>query len=240
MVIQVASYDIWRTLLKASKEYNTERARLIGEHLGWNGDLDTVVEAVRASSKQLDKLMDDTGEQFGFAPRVQLTASSLGLYAPSIEQIEVLEAEVNAAHLAMPPSLMEASLPEVFARHKDEGRRIAVISNTGMTSGKILRDLLDVTGLLRYVDYELYSDELGIAKPDERVFVSLMTRANVFASEILHVGDNAVADVRGAKRAGCYALLYDPKSEICGTAIAHHEDVFIHTIVRRVRDAAEV
>ncbi|HMK85325.1 MAG TPA: HAD family hydrolase, partial [Steroidobacteraceae bacterium] len=42
----------------------------------------------------------------------------------------------------------------------------------------------------------------GAAKPDARIFAALADLAGVDAGEILHVGDDPVADVVGARQAG--------------------------------------
>lgn len=42
----------------------------------------------------------------------------------------------------------------------------------------------------------------GVAKPDPRIFARLIELAALPAAQILHVGDDAIADVAGAQRAG--------------------------------------
>jgi FMN hydrolase / 5-amino-6-(5-phospho-D-ribitylamino)uracil phosphatase len=42
----------------------------------------------------------------------------------------------------------------------------------------------------------------GAAKPDARIFAALLDLAGVAAEEILHVGDDPIADVVGARQAG--------------------------------------
>ena len=46
----------------------------------------------------------------------------------------------------------------------------------------------------------------GAAKPDTRIFAALIDMAGVSAAEITHVGDDPVADVVGATRAGMQAV----------------------------------
>ena len=46
----------------------------------------------------------------------------------------------------------------------------------------------------------------GAAKPDARIFAALLAMAGVEAHEVLHIGDDPLADVVGATRAGMQAV----------------------------------
>ncbi len=46
----------------------------------------------------------------------------------------------------------------------------------------------------------------GAAKPDARIYAALIRMAGVSAAEILHVGDDPLADVDGARQAGMQTL----------------------------------
>ncbi len=46
----------------------------------------------------------------------------------------------------------------------------------------------------------------GAAKPDARIFARLMKLAGVEAAQVLHIGDDPLADVIGARRAGMQAV----------------------------------
>ena len=46
----------------------------------------------------------------------------------------------------------------------------------------------------------------GAAKPDERIFMRMLGEAGVRAADVLHIGDDPLADVVGAQRAGLRAV----------------------------------
>jgi putative hydrolase of the HAD superfamily len=48
--------------------------------------------------------------------------------------------------------------------------------------------------------------DAGVAKPDPRIFEHLFTVAAVRPSQVLHVGDDPVTDVAGARAAGCRSV----------------------------------
>lgn len=61
---------------------------------------------------------------------------------------------------------------------------------------------LAVIGLAGYFEHALAAREAGMLKPDPRIFALLLERAGLEPQRVLHVGDDVVADVEGARRAG--------------------------------------
>ena len=89
---------------------------------------------------------------------------------------------------------------------RDAGLTAAVISNSNGT----VRSLLAGLGLTRYLDFVVDSGEVGVEKPDPRIFRLALARASVAPSEALYVGDLYSVDVLGARAAGLDAILIDP------------------------------
>lgn len=62
-----------------------------------------------------------------------------------------------------------------------------------------------------YFMFQLYSDEIGISKPNHSVFDLVFHKVNdhcrVTKSEVVHIGDNKFADYLGAKNYGFQAIL---------------------------------
>jgi putative hydrolase of the HAD superfamily len=61
---------------------------------------------------------------------------------------------------------------------------------------------LAAIGLARFFEHAVAARDAGVLKPDPRIFALLLQRAGVAAERALHVGDDVVADVEGARRAG--------------------------------------
>jgi putative hydrolase of the HAD superfamily len=61
---------------------------------------------------------------------------------------------------------------------------------------------LEVIGLAQYFEHTLAAREAGVLKPDPRIFAQLLERAGAEPQRALHVGDDAVSDVEGARAAG--------------------------------------
>jgi len=61
---------------------------------------------------------------------------------------------------------------------------------------------LAAIGIARYFEASLAARDAGMLKPDPRIFQILLGSAGVEPGQALHVGDDALADVEGARRAG--------------------------------------
>jgi FMN hydrolase / 5-amino-6-(5-phospho-D-ribitylamino)uracil phosphatase len=61
---------------------------------------------------------------------------------------------------------------------------------------------LAAIGLARFFEQALAARDAGMLKPDPRIFALLLQRAGLEPGRTLHVGDDVVADVEGARRAG--------------------------------------
>jgi putative hydrolase of the HAD superfamily len=99
-----------------------------------------------------------------------------------------------------------AGVPDALARLRASGRRLAVVSNANGT----LRAHFDRLGLAGFFDVVLDSTEVGLEKPDPRLFEVALMRSGARAAATVHVGDLYHVDVVGARAAGLRAVLVDP------------------------------
>ncbi|MDE2348451.1 MAG: HAD-IA family hydrolase [Gammaproteobacteria bacterium] len=65
---------------------------------------------------------------------------------------------------------------------------------------------LGLCGIAGFFSGHLSARSVGAAKPDPRMFAALAASAGVPAADILHIGDDPLADVEGARRAGMQAV----------------------------------
>lgn len=91
-------------------------------------------------------------------------------------------------------------------RARDAGCVVGVISNS---NGSVRRALEDA-GLGAYLDFVIDSSEVGMTKPDPRIFALGLDAARTRAAETCYVGDSYFVDVVGARGAGLEAVLFDP------------------------------
>jgi putative hydrolase of the HAD superfamily len=224
MKIRLISFDVWSTLVKANKTYKAARVALLAQAVGISD-----IAAVKAAMNDADDILDartiQTGEQYGFDHRVNETCRLLSVPTPSLP---ALYRAISDAFLADLPSLTEDGLPAMLANLKAQGYLVAVNSNTGFVTADLMREMLAKVGIYEHVDFGLFSDEIGAAKPSPRVYSHLVEVSGVPASEILHVGDNRDTDYNGALASGLVALLYDPQGVETATSICTLSALDIH------------
>ncbi len=104
---------------------------------------------------------------------------------------------------------VEPGAADMLADFRDQGLKLAVVSNT-FVPGKVLDRHMEMLGLLRYFPQRIYSCEVRFRKPDRRIFQLALERAGLAASEAIFVGDSLAADIRGGRRAGMVTVLKDP------------------------------
>jgi REG-2-like HAD superfamily hydrolase len=114
---------------------------------------------------------------------------------------------------------------------KKKGIKMGVISNFDERLGDILKQV----ELDRYFDFVLTSVDVKREKPDAEIFHEALSLGKVEPSQAAHVGDNIMADYRGARNVGMTAFLldrkikYDSKSPI-------YEDVDKKYVINRLSD----
>lgn len=84
--------------------------------------------------------------------------------------------------------------------------RLGVISDSGLSIGKTLREFLKRDGLLDCFTCTTFSDEAGVSKPHTRIFQITLDKLGVQPHEAVHVGDLVHSDIAGAKAIGMFAV----------------------------------
>src|SRR5262249_41006128 len=92
------------------------------------------------------------------------------------------------------------------------GVRLAVVSNWDVS----LVPPLERVGIADRFEHVVHSAGVGATKPDPRVFEAALALLGLPADRVLHVGDDPVNDVQGARAAGIRALLLDRSGAASG------------------------
>jgi putative hydrolase of the HAD superfamily len=102
----------------------------------------------------------------------------------------------------------------------------SILSNTGFIRGKTLRKVLNQLNLDSYFDFQLYSDEAGMSKPNPDFFKLMLNQVAVIKKieklcfdQIIHIGDNEKADVKGACAVGIQSLLINSNDQSISSLI---------------------
>jgi len=106
------------------------------------------------------------------------------------------------------------ALPTLRGLH-EQSKPLAVVSNWDPALPTLLAEL----GLAEFFNFVLPSAEIGIEKPDGRIFRLALQRLGLRSQEVVHVGDQYEADVVGARAVGITPILLDRKGQ------TRHQDV---------------
>jgi len=109
---------------------------------------------------------------------------------------------------------------------KSRGKGLHIISN-GFSEVQSIK--LEQSGLIHFFDTVICSDELGVSKPDSRIFKHALTLSGANPIKSVMIGDHLRSDVLGASANGMLAVLFDPKD-------AHKNLIG----VTKIRDLAEL
>lgn len=124
-----------------------------------------------------------------------------------------------------------AGAAQTLAALARAGVSCALICDTGLTPGRVVRAHLDHHGLLRPLAAQIFSDEIGVPKPDPRVFRTALAALGASPEQALHVGDLRRTDVVGARALGMTAVRirdrHDDTSELCEAdhVVGSHADL---------------
>ncbi|HSI21250.1 MAG TPA: HAD family hydrolase [Verrucomicrobiae bacterium] len=205
--IQLASFDVWKTLIKSNPEFKPRREALFMEAFGIAPDQAQEFSIVaRNIDVACDEETDRTGIQFGPADRLRKIAEAMGC-SVSEEAIEDAAQAAQTLFVELLPLWNEPELLNSLLRIKEKGIRLAIVSNTGFLDGVNMRLAFETMGLMPHISTAIFSNEVGVAKPDPAIFRALVDQSGVHPANILHIGDNPLADYGGATRAGLQAVL---------------------------------
>lgn len=132
-------------------------------------------------------------ERFGAAP-------DDGIIARTARRIEQSGAHANLQ--------LQTGAAEVIPALAGAGIKLGLISDTGLTPGRILLGFLKRDGLLPHFSSLTFSDETGFPKPDPRMFQRTLAPLGVAPAEAAHVGDTPRTDIAGAQAVGMRAIRF--------------------------------
>ena len=208
--VRAVTVDFWGTLVlegpRADDRYRDRRLANFQSILRGAG--------FRITPRALSKGYEQSGRELSWVWAENRDVPVLRHVASLLEGAESgLSARVAGATLEAlieayaAPALLLPPDPDTGARRGLEalaarGLRLAVVSNTMRTPGRTLRRVLEAHGLLAPFQHLTFSDEVGVRKPAAEIFRLTLEALGVPAAEAVHVGDDAVLDVRGAREAG--------------------------------------
>jgi epoxide hydrolase-like predicted phosphatase len=93
---------------------------------------------------------------------------------------------------------------------------------TNAYDGVEQRKRIAFSGLHKYFDEILISGDIGVYKPDPKVFHTLLNRIGVVPENAIYIGDSIKHDVAGANSAGMKSVLFSKSSKILSSEAHFH------------------
>jgi putative hydrolase of the HAD superfamily len=221
-MLKAVTFDFWGTLYDPAFP-REERIKLLQDTLARQGQpvqLPDLERAVDQAWKMLDEAWRRDRRSPGVGPWLDQVLGSLGATLPNPTRADLGRA-IEEVYLTTRKPLLLAGVAEVLpilARRY----RLGLISDVGLTPGRLLREILRSDRLLTRFDALCFSDEVGVTKPAPRIFRRALDLLEVTAAQAVHVGDLPETDLAGARAVGMRAILFLGRSgRTDGVPLAH-------------------
>jgi putative hydrolase of the HAD superfamily len=198
------TFDCWRTLLVEEDWHEAHHRRADGlfhaaRETGARVDFEEASAAFdRAWQRHVD--LWEQGVASGAREIAGWAMQELGALTHGAA-FELLVAHFeNASHssrIVPVPGAVETV--EALAR---AGVPCALVCDTGLTPGRVVRQHLARLGMIPGLRAQLFSDEVGVPKPNPRIFRAALGALGVAPAGAVHVGDLRRTDVAGARGVG--------------------------------------
>ncbi|UTA66912.1 MULTISPECIES: HAD family hydrolase [Emticicia] len=208
------SFDLWLTLIKSNPDFKKERALFF--YRNFNFSPKKSIEEIEKIFRHVDIICNAINEKTGKnidADEMYLMVIYLindGSAAFLDINLEKLYQEMETLVFNYLPILYSNETPEILKRIKESNiSTIGILSNTAFIKGQTLRRVLEKLQIAQYFDFQLYSDEVGLSKPNRSFFDVMIQTAfdshnesPIKLNDIIHIGDNPKADIEGGLLAG--------------------------------------
>jgi len=213
---RVVSFDCWSTLL-AETDWPWAHALRVNALRDAAREAGLAVDATQAETVfnlawEHHMAQWQSGRQCGAEVVALRALSELGLADRPDALAHLVRRFEEASHTGDVVALEGAR--ELLASLRAAGIPCVLVCDTGLTPGRVVRQLLAKAGLLPYLRALAFSDEVGFPKPDPRIFHAAIDPLGVVPTEVVHVGDLRRTDVAGARALGMVSVRIR----------AHHDD----------------
>ncbi len=218
------SFDLWLTLIKSNPIFKKERAIYFYENYNINNEsLEFVEKAFRNVDLMCNAINEKTGGNVDSEEMYLMVIYQINNSNAFFKDINLSElySKMELLFFKYAPILFDENTIVVLDKLKvNSDNYLNILSNTAFIKGSTLKLLLDKLNISKYFDFQIYSDEVGFSKPNSKIFDLLLEQINSCRNnivlpkqQIMHVGDNEIADIEGAKTAGLQTFLINSNNK---------------------------
>jgi putative hydrolase of the HAD superfamily len=212
------SFDLWLTLIKSNPEFKKKRALYFYKNFNSNKkSLSEVENAFRKIDLMCNSINEKTGGNIDSEEMYLMVIFDLNGDNYLFENIELKDIYTDLENIFFdysPQIYNEYTIDVLNKLKQNQDLSMSILSNTAFIKGKTLRKLLNNINISQYFDFQIYSDEVNISKPNPEIYrrliheiYSVRKNNSLKYDEIIHVGDNINADFYGASNFGIQSLL---------------------------------
>lgn len=207
------SFDLWLTLIKSNPTFKKERALFFHKHL--NAAKKPLVE-VELLFRKVDLMSNAINQKSGRNLDVEemylMIIYELNGSNSIFENLDMewLLHEMEQLFFQYIPTIYHPETLSTLKSLKEiPNISMNILSNTGFIKGATLRIALEKIGIAHFFNFQLYSDEVNLSKPNVEFFSLMIEKIyeerkcdNLVLDDIIHIGDNIIADIHGANYLG--------------------------------------
>ncbi|MDR4893909.1 MULTISPECIES: HAD family hydrolase [unclassified Chryseobacterium] len=206
------SFDLWLTLIKSHPEFKAKRVELFSSFFNVEKPIEEVAKTVKYYDDLCNTINEVTGGNIDTFEIYLMILGALDVDVKRLnkEKLNAFYSKSEDLFLEYKPVVIFENIHHFFEDIKNQGKTINILSNTGFIKGKTMRKFLIHENLDQYIDFHIYSDEINCSKPNPLIFQEVKNKLkdqDLPLHQILHIGDNPVADYQGAKDFGFSAHL---------------------------------
>lgn len=217
------SFDLWLTLIKSNPRFKQERTKYFYEKFNSkNKSIEEVALIFRQVDLMVNAINEKTGKNVDADEMYLMVISIINDYNFQFQELDLTHLYQKMENLLfehMPLLYCDRCIP-VLSQIKENGfSSTNILSNTGFIKGQTLKQVLRHLQIDQFIDFQLYSDEVRMSKPNPEFFELMLNTIDkkrhpeINLNHIIHVGDNPHADVGGAQAIGISSMLINSNNQ---------------------------
>ncbi len=208
-MIRAVTFDFWNTLIVPENDLTRESRTEAVVAAVHGAGIEVSREQVEQAFVGLFETFNEhwaSNRQFTAEHAAAVVIERLAPEVASAAREEITEAFAGAASDVVPE--LTPNVADALAALDERGVSIGIICDVGMTPSTFLRSYLEHHGVLEHFDHFSFSDEVGVYKPDRRIFDHALEGLGAAPEQAAHVGDLRRTDVAGARDRGMVSVRY--------------------------------
>jgi len=218
------SFDLWLTLIKSNPLFKPARIEYFFENYNFTKKTKVEIKKIfRKVDLMCNLINEKVGKNVDAMEMYLMVLYLLDEKDHGIDAIEMAELYQQMEELVLEntPILLNQNIRPTLIKIREQGATTSILSNTGFIKGTTLRKVLTKLKILDLFDFVIFSDEIDMSKPNDKIYellyneVKVLKKSNSIKKEkIVHLGDNYTADYLGAKNFGFNAVFVDKLNTI--------------------------